>query len=142
MALSSEQFQQLLGNWGAVIVAIYPDIDEIPRGAADDIPSLLSTWRSKTFAKPTTEQIEDALLNTVLPALEAEQQAKQVKQESLQDVLKRLSDSPLADKTPAEIYTIMQGQIDGWGTLAQAKADLRVWLPLIVATLFWLVRRK
>lgn len=142
MAFTPELYQKLLFNYGATIQAIYPDIDEIPRGAPDSIDSLLSTWRSTVYPKPTPEQIEDALVNVVLPAQEAEQQAKADRQQSLDDVRQRLTNSPLADKTPAEIYTIMQGQIDGWSSLANAKADLRVWLPLIVAALFWLVRRK
>ena len=29
------------------------------------------------------------------------------------------------------------GSIDGWSSLAQAKADLRDWLPLILAGLAW-----
>lgn len=142
MALTSEQFQQLLFNWGAVITAIYPEIDEIPRGAPDSIDSLLSTWRSKVYEKPTAAQLENALLNIVLPAQESERQAKQAKRDSLDDILQRLADSPLADKTPAEIFTIMQGQVDGWGSLAAAKADMRVWFPLMTAAIFWLARRK
>ena len=47
--------------------------------------------------------------------------------------------SQLADKTPEEIYTLMQGIIDGWGNLGQAKADLREWLPLLAAVIAWKV---
>jgi len=42
-------------------------------------------------------------------------------------------DSALANKTPIEIYTQMQGRMDSWTSLADARADLREWLPLIAA---------
>ena len=47
--------------------------------------------------------------------------------------------SQLANKTPEEIYTMMQGRMDSWGSLANAKADLREWLPLMAAILAWKV---
>ena len=44
----------------------------------------------------------------------------------------------LHTKTPIEIYTTMQSKIDSWTSLAQAKADLREWLPMLaVATIFF-----
>lgn len=49
------------------------------------------------------------------------------------DVNARFVLSALNGRTPAQIYTLMQNQIDGWGNLAQAKADLREWLPLMAA---------
>ena len=48
-------------------------------------------------------------------------------------------DSALANKTPVEIYTLMQGAIDGWTSLADARSDLRKWLPLIAAVIAWKV---
>lgn len=142
MSLTRAEFTQLETHWSLVIQHLCPSIDEIPDGGGTTISEKLSTWRSKTFAKPTVEQVEDALLNAVLPALTAAQEAEQDKVASLSDVLQRLADSPLADKTPDEIYTIMQAQIDGWGSLAAAKADMRVWFPLMAAAIFWLARRK
>lgn len=53
------------------------------------------------------------------------------------DVRARYAASVLKNKTPAEIYTYLQGRIDGWGNLNAAKADLRVWLPLLSAVLAW-----
>ena len=47
--------------------------------------------------------------------------------------------SQLADKTPEEIYTLMQSRMDGWQNLAQAKTDLREWLPLMAAVIAWKV---
>lgn len=55
------------------------------------------------------------------------------------DIRTRWGTSSVHGKTPAQIYTLMQGQIDGWTSLAQAKADLRVWLPLLAAAVGWLV---
>ena len=49
------------------------------------------------------------------------------------DVNARFLASQLARRTPAQIYTLMQGRIDGWTSLAQAKNDLREWLPLLAA---------
>lgn len=141
MALTSEQYSLLLLNWGATIQTIYPAIEEIPRGAPDSIDTLLFTWRDPVYTKPTAAQIEDALLNTVLPTQAAEEQARQAKRDALQDALQRLAGSPLADKSPAEIYDLMQTRIDGWGSLAAAKADMREWFPLMTAAIFHLIRR-
>ena len=47
--------------------------------------------------------------------------------------------SQLADKTPEEIYTLMQNRMDGWTTLADAREDLREWLPLLAAVIAWKV---
>ena len=47
--------------------------------------------------------------------------------------------SQLANKTPEEIYTLMQDRMDGWQNLGQAKSDLREWLPLIAAVIAWKV---
>ena len=49
------------------------------------------------------------------------------------DVNARFLASQLARRTPAQIYTLMQNRIDSWTSLAQAKADLREWLPLLAA---------
>lgn len=49
------------------------------------------------------------------------------------DVNARFVLSALNNRTPEQIYTLMQNRIDGWGNLAQAKADLREWLPLMAA---------
>lgn len=48
--------------------------------------------------------------------------------------------SQLVNKTPEEIYTLMQGRIDSWPSLAGARADLREWLPLMVAILAWSIQ--
>ena len=47
--------------------------------------------------------------------------------------------SQLADKTPEEIYVLMQDRMDGWQNLSQAKSDLREWLPLMAAVIAWKV---
>jgi len=46
----------------------------------------------------------------------------------------------LKDKTPTEIVTIMQKRMDAWVTLADARKDLREWLPRMAALLAWGVR--
>jgi len=40
-------------------------------------------------------------------------------------------------KNPAEIHTLVQRKIDSWASLADAKADLRQWLPLLIAAAAW-----
>lgn len=49
--------------------------------------------------------------------------------------------SQFKGKTPTEIYTYLQGQIDGWNGVADIKAGLRVWLPLIISILAWRLLR-
>lgn len=141
MALTAQQFLQLKAHWSLVIQAIYAGIDEIPDGGGDTIASKLSTWRN-ALPKPTEIDIEDALLNTVLPAVQAEQQAAQETATNNADVRARFLASALANKSPDEIYTLMQGQIDGWASLAEAKTDLRAWLPLMAAAIAWLVLKE
>ena len=55
------------------------------------------------------------------------------------DVRARFLLSQLTDKTPQEIYTQMQGRMDNWSSLADARGDLREWLPLIAAVIAWKV---
>ena len=76
MALTTQEFEQLKAHWPLVIQAIYPAIDEIPKGQGATIAALLSTWRGG-LDKPTAAQIEAALRDTVLPLLEATEQARQ-----------------------------------------------------------------
>ena len=47
--------------------------------------------------------------------------------------------SQLANKTPSQIYTQMQERMDSWTSLADAREDLREWLPLFGALLAWKV---
>jgi hypothetical protein len=138
MALTAEQMRQLEQHWSLVIQTIYAGIEEIPKGDGDTIADLLSTWRG-AYLKPDPLVIEDTLLNTVLPLVQAELQARAEATTHKGDVKTRLLNSALASKSPDEIYTLMQGQIDGWASLAEAKADLRVWLPLMAAAIVWLV---
>jgi hypothetical protein len=43
----------------------------------------------------------------------------------------------LRGKTVVEIYDIVQARIDGWTSLAEAKADFREWMPLLFAAVAW-----
>ena len=54
-----------------------------------------------------------------------------------EDAKARFLLSQLANKTPEEIYTLMQGRMDSWTTLGDARDDLREWLPLIAAVMAW-----
>ena len=63
----------------------------------------------------------------------------EVKQAYRDDARARFLLSQLADKTPEEIYVLLQDKMDGWQNLSQAKADLREWLPLMAAVIAWKV---
>ncbi len=90
-------------------------------------------WVRVDFTDAATEQQQGAATDAVIAAhagINTDQQA-------LNDVRARWIASAIHGKTPTEIYSAVQGAIDGWGSLAQAKADLRVWLPLVIAALAW-----
>ena len=53
----------------------------------------------------------------------------------------RFDASVIKNKTPAQIYTFIENQIDGWSTLADEKSDLRKWLPLMAAAIAWKVQK-
>ena len=74
-----------------------------------------------------------------LSQIELEEQAVEV---NSADVINRLINAGLRDKTPDEIYTQLQNQIDSWSALADAKSDLREWIPLMAAAIVWLSSRK
>lgn len=76
--------------------------------------------------------------NTRTPA----QQTKAVLTTDLDDVMARYSAGNLHSKTPAEIYTLIQGQVDGWASLADAKAGLRTILPFLAAVCQVYLREK
>jgi len=63
--------------------------------------------------------------------------AGEIKQAHRDDARARFLLSQLVDKTPEEIYVLMQDRMDGWQNLSQAKADLREWLPLMAAVIAW-----
>lgn len=48
----------------------------------------------------------------------------------------------LKDKTPQEIEVIVRKRVEGWTSLAAAKADLAEWLPRMAALLAWAVRHQ
>ncbi len=62
------------------------------------------------------------------------------KADALQAALTAWRAGALRDKTPAQIFALVQGRVDGWTSLANAKADLREWLPLLAVGLAWLAR--
>ena len=57
------------------------------------------------------------------------------------DIDARFDASTIKNKTPAQIYTFIENQIGGWSTLADAKSDLREWLPLMAAAIAWKVQK-
>lgn len=59
-----------------------------------------------------------------------------------QNVVQRYVNGNLANKTPDEIYTLVQGMVDGWASLADAKTGLREILPFLAAGLQVYLREK
>ena len=71
--------------------------------------------------------------------LSTDEQAAQTVAAHKADVKARYLVHALKNKTPTQIYTYIEGQIDGWTSLADAQTDLHAWLPLIGAAIAWAV---
>jgi hypothetical protein len=61
------------------------------------------------------------------------------KREHIQAIIDHFNLHSLKGKTPAEIFTMMQNAMDSWTSLADARSDLREWLPLMAAAISWIV---
>lgn len=100
-----------------------------------------STWRIDFEPGASQEDIDtaQALVDGFdIAAWAAQQNAND---EAATDAKIKWAASAIKDKTPTQIYTLVQGQIDGWSSLAEAKADLREWIPLLIAAVAWQVMR-
>ena len=64
-----------------------------------------------------------------------------ITREHKENVHARFLISQLKDKSPEEIYVMMQNQMDNWATLADAREDLREWLPLMASVIAWIVMK-
>lgn len=92
-----------------------------------------------------TEPVDDALQNALIRAVTThdykqrlpEQDAQDAQRAAREDARARFVASAIAGRTPEQIYTAMQTQMDTWGSLADAKRDLKAWLPLLAAVLAW-----
>lgn len=74
--------------------------------------------------------------------LTAQQQLDNAYAANTADAQARWNLSAVHGKTPAQIYTAMQNEIDGWASLAAAKTSLRVWLPLMAAAIAYLAKAE
>jgi len=108
-------------------------------GGAFDNYSQILEWRDSNTTKPTEQEIDDEWDIYLLEVATQETEA-QAKANAEADVNARFLLSQLSNKTPQEIYILMQGRMDNWTTLANAKADLREWLPLMAAIIAWKVQ--
>jgi hypothetical protein len=61
------------------------------------------------------------------------------RQAHIQTIIDNFNLHSLKGKTPAQIYTMMQNAMDSWTSLADARSDLREWLPLMAAAISWIV---
>jgi hypothetical protein len=123
---------------GKVIVGIL-DAELRAAGVNMSDPATSIAWSSNlqqvTVSAPAAT--EPQLL--LVPGVVAAHTGIDTDQLALDDIRARWLVSAIHGKTPAQIYTTMQGAIDGWASLAAAKADLRVWLPLLTAALAWTI---
>lgn len=72
----------------------------------------------------------------------ADQQEAASYNSDLSNVMARYEAGNLINKTPAQIYTLIQAQVDGWASLADAKAGLRELLPFLAAVAQMHLREK
>ena len=73
------------------------------------------------------------VLNHDMTARTPEQQERAAIKNHKADVIQRYLESELANKTPTEIYTLMQTAAGNLASLAEAKTFLAKWLPLMAA---------
>lgn len=50
--------------------------------------------------------------------------------------------SAIGARTPNQMQTYLDGEIDNWATLADARRDLKAWLPIMAAAIVYLVREE
>ena len=110
-------------------------------GSGEDVECLLYLVGNDQGVKLTVPDVADeGEIQVVIDAHDPEvMSAGEIKQAHRNDARARFLLSQLADKTPEEIYVLMQDKIDNWSNLPQAKSDLREWLPLIAAVIAWKV---
>jgi len=122
---------------------------------ADELQAVFPSWggvtdegTSRMQSKPDGTEVylfvpdaaDEVEIQVVIDAHDPEAlSAGELKQANRDHVRAQFLLSQLADKTPQEIYTQMQGRMDNWTSLADARDDLREWLPLIAAVIAWKV---
>ena len=122
---------------------------------ADELQAAFPVWSgvtsegtSRMQSKPDGTEVylfvpdgaDEGEIQVVIDAHDPEAlSAGEIKQAHREDARARFLLSQLANKTPEQIYTQMQGRMDNWSSLANAKSDLREWLPLIAAVIAWKV---
>jgi hypothetical protein len=57
------------------------------------------------------------------------------------NALLKWSASQLSNKTPDEIFTLIENNIDSWSNLADAQTDLKKWLP-VMATIISAIKER
>jgi isopenicillin N synthase-like dioxygenase len=85
------------------------------------------------LAKDATKE-QDTLAKAILEAHDATKLTAE--QQGIRDSLGAWRESALAGKAPPDL----KARIDGWRTLEDAQADLREWLPLMGAMVWYLMR--
>jgi len=122
-----------------VVYKLRPGSRYVWLNLGDNNYASIGEWLDPNTTKPTEQEIQDWWNAWV--ALHADEDAQlEAKESARADIDARFLLSQLANKTPQEIYTLMQNRMDSWASLADARADLREWLPLMAAIIAWKVQ--
>lgn len=122
------------GLFAELRAALGADVTALTTGRGQVMIHLAST--------PTPEQaaqLRQIVRDHDSAALTPDQQAENARRANAGDARTRFKASALANRTPEQIQTALAAQINGWASLADAKRDLAVWLPLLASALAWLV---
>lgn len=122
-------------DWRLVLGRLRPTSEYhwLGDGMSDSYASI-GEWRDPETTKPTEQECLDEWDVYVAEKAIADAEEAQTEANSA-DAHARFLLSQLADKSPQEIYDLLQGHIDDISTLAQAKAFLREIIPLMAAIL-------
>lgn len=102
-------------------------------------------WIAVYLGAGATAEDENTARQVVLAHDMDERTEEQVELAAIQTqtsgVISQYLASPLSDRTPQQVYDQVASDIAGWGTLADAKADLQQWLPFLCAVTQLVIRR-
>ena len=113
----------------------------------NDTYESIGEWRDSLTTKPTEQECLDEWdVYVVEKTAEEELVIANVQLDDTADtqidlLVQEYKDLGLFSKTVTEIYVAMRNNIDAWNVPQAVKDDLRVWLPLMGASIVWITRR-
>ena len=123
-------------DFQGIITRLRPNSRYLLRDGGGALYSDILEWQDQNTTQPTEQECLDEW-----DVMLAEWEAARLEEESVSanklDAETRFLLSQLANKTPQQIFTAMQEKMDAWGSLSDAKADLKEWLPLMAAYMVW-----